>query len=313
MTLRVKISLRLFTINSALLVAMDDDQVINITSDEESDGELSPVTRRAILEPVIKRVVDALGGYEGTPPVYRLGDSAAACLSDLKKLWRKDDSDDDRTCARIFWDSRVLPNDLVPILLETAGRGLVENKRAISAADLCCAMTWPIDLAEELKELDEEYDKGVDYTQLLQSHLAYKQALLKPGVIQALFGIILPPLAKPPKERTPRDSQIINVILYLIRNLAFIRDVRLDVRSSADQAELGTMQGKLIRQLEETNVLDLLLVIAANADDDPMFNGWNTLVLEIFYLLLRGVKPSSLTIDPAKVRHSTIIFSDRRC
>lgn len=278
----------------------NEDEVIEILSSEQSDVELSAVTRRTILEPVIFRVVDALGGYEG--PAYRLGDSVAGCLSDLKKLWRKDDTDDDRTCARIFWETRVLPNDLVPILLETAGKGLVEDKRAVAAADLCCAMTWPIDMAEELKELDEEFDKGVDYTQLLQSHLEYKQALLRSGVIQALFGIMLPPLAKTPKERAPRDGQVVNVILHLIRNLAFIRDARRDIRSSADQAELGALQGKLIRQLEEAHVLELLLAVASNVDADPLFNGWNTLVLEIFYLLFRGVKPSSLTVDPAKVR-----------
>lgn len=279
----------------------NENEMIEILSaSEQSDVELSPVTRRIILEPVIFRVVDALGGYEGS--TYRLGDSAAGCLSDLKKLWRKDDTDDDRTCARIFWETRVLPNDLVPILLETAGKGLVEDKRAVAAADLCCAMTWPIDMAEELKELDEEFDKGVDYTQLLQSHLEYKQALLGPGVIQALFGIMLPPLAKTPKERAQRDGQVVNVVLHLIRNLAFIRDARRDIRSSADQAELGALQGKLIRQLEEVHVLELLLAIASNVDADPLFNGWNTLVLEILYLLFRGVKPSSLTVDPAKVR-----------
>ena len=72
-------------------------------------------------------------------------------------------------------------------------------------------MTWPIDLAEELKELDEDLDRGTDYTQLMQSHLHYRMALLKPGVIQALFGIILSPLAKRPKERQERDGQIISV------------------------------------------------------------------------------------------------------
>ena len=60
---------------------------------------------------------------------------------------------------------------------------------------LMTAMTWPIDLAEELKELDEELDSGSDYTQLLQSHLHYKMALLKPDVIKVLFGIVLSPLA----------------------------------------------------------------------------------------------------------------------
>ena len=117
-------------------------------ADDYSDDDYT--SRRAILEPAIRSVVDALGGYEDGR--YRLGDECYGCLKDLKKFWRKDDTDDERTVARIFWATRVLPNDLVPILLETAGKGMFEDKRAIAVADLMTAMTWPIDMAEELKE-----------------------------------------------------------------------------------------------------------------------------------------------------------------
>ncbi|KAK0224118.1 timeless protein-domain-containing protein [Armillaria fumosa] len=275
---------------------MDDDDNRSIL--EQDIEEEEPLTRRDILSPVVKRVVDALGGYEGD--VYRLGDEAYGCLKDLKRLWRKDDTDDERTVARLFWESRVLMNDIIPILLETAGKGLVEDKRAIACADLLTAMTWPIDMAEELKELDDELDKGTDYTQLLQSHLHYKAALLKPGVMQALFGILLPPLAKHHKERTPRDGQIIHVVLYLFRNLAFIKDLPINMHLSSDQAEFSALQTKLIRIMSETHTFELLLTVASNTSNDPLFNTWNTLVLEIFYLLLRGTKPTSLTLDPAK-------------
>ena len=272
-------------------------EVIEI-SDGESEGE-AYFDRRAILAPVVGRVVDALGGHEDDK--YVMGDQVNGCLKDLKKLWRKDETDDERTVARLFWEMRVLPNDLVAILLETAGKGLVEDKRAISCVDLMTAMTWPIDMAEELKELDEELDKGTDYTQLLQSHLHYKSALLKPGVIQALFGIMLPPLAKSPRERVERDAQVINVVLHLIRNLAFIKDLPSNSHLSADQVEYSSLQSKYIRALSESNTIELLLAIATNADNDPLFNGWNTLVLEILYLLFRGVKPTSLAVDQARV------------
>ncbi|KAI0301445.1 timeless protein-domain-containing protein [Russula brevipes] len=248
---------------------MADGDAISISSGEE------PQERRAILEPAILNVVNALGGYEGG--VYRLGDEAYGCLKDLKKFWRKDETDDERTVARILWASRVLPNDLVPIILETAGKGHVEDKRAIACADLITAMTWPIDLAEELKELDEEFDRGTDYTQLLQSHLHYKAALLRPGVLPALFSIVLPCLARGPQTRTERDVQIVNVVLHLVRNLAFIKDLPANVHLSADQAELASLQSKLIRTLSESNFLDLLLTVASSAASDAMFNAWNAL------------------------------------
>ncbi|KAF9556074.1 timeless-domain-containing protein [Agrocybe pediades] len=279
---------------------MSEDVIEIYSSDEERDNREDDeyLDRRALLQPVVGRVVDALGGREGD--AYVMGDEAYGCLKDLKKLWRKDETDDERTVARLFWEVRVLPNDLVPILLQTAGKGLVEDKRAIACVDLMTAMTWPIDLAEELKEIDEVLDKGTDYTNLLRSHLHYKAALLTPGVMQALFGIILPPLAKTVQERVERDGQVINVVLHLIRNMAFIRDLPANSHLSSDQAEFSTLQSKLIRALSETNMLDLLLTIASNADDDPLFNSWNTLSLEILYLLFRGVKPTVLAANQTK-------------
>ncbi|KIJ16511.1 hypothetical protein PAXINDRAFT_98952 [Paxillus involutus ATCC 200175] len=297
---------------SRLLTASMDD-VISIHSSNESDKQ-EHVSRREILEPIVRRVVDALGGYEGG--VYRMGDEVIGCLRDLKKLWRKDDTDDERTVGRIFWDTRVLPNDLIPILLATAGKGLVEDKRAIACADLITAMTWPIDMAEELQELDEELDKGTDYTQLTLSHLNYKASLLKPGVMQALFGIMLPPLSKPAKERKERGDQVVNVILHLIRNLTFIKDLPANSHLSADQAEYSSLQTKLVKALSETHTLDLLLTIAANSDQDPLFNASNTLVLEIFYLLFRGIKPSALAVDqtkqPAQNLHRLLAAEDKK-
>jgi len=277
---------------------MPDGEVISVSSGEEQQED-HYVQRRAILEPAILNVVNALGGYEGG--VYRLGDEVYGCLKDLKTFWRKDETDDERTVARILWGSRVLPNDLVPIILETAGKGHVEDKRAITCADLITAMTWPIDLAEELKELDEELDRGTDYTQLLQSHLHYKAALLRPGVLQALFNIVLPCLARGPKTRTQRDLQIVNVVLHLVRNLAFIKDLPANVHLSADQAEFASLQSKLIRTLSESHFLELLLTIASSATTDATFNGWNALVLEIFYLLFRGVKPTQLVLEQSAV------------
>ncbi|KAI9507117.1 timeless-domain-containing protein [Russula earlei] len=272
---------------------MPDGEVISVSSGEDQQDHY--VQRRAILEPAILNVVNALGGYEGGE--YRLGDEVYGCLKDLKKFWRKDDADDERTVARILWASRVLPNDLVPIILETAGKGHVEDKRAVACTDLITAMTWPIDLAEELKELDEELDRGTDYTQLLQSHLHYKAALLRPGVLQALFSIILPCLARGPKTRTERDVQIVNVVLHLVRNLAFIKDLPPNVHLSADQAEFASLQSKLIRTLSESHFFDLLLTIASSAATDTAFNSWNALVLEIIYLLFRGAKPTHLVLE----------------
>lgn len=246
---------------------MSDDEAISLSEGESGDEPY--VDRRAILEPQIRSVVEAVGGIEGGG--YRLGDECYGCLKDLKKYRRKDDAEDDRTVARIFWSTGLLSNDLIPILLETAGKGLVEDKRVVACADLMTAMTWPIDLAEELKELDDVNDRGTHYTQLMLAHLEYNAALLRPGVLQALLAITLPCLARDMKERTERDVQVVNVVMHLIRNLAFIKDPPPNMYGSADQAEFSTLQIKLVKCLSGSHFIDLLLTIASNAGE-AMFN-----------------------------------------
>ncbi|KAG9019357.1 Topoisomerase 1-associated factor 1 [Tulasnella sp. 427] len=257
---------------------------------------------RAEYTPVVQNIVSALGGLEqisSTETQYILGDSCLGCLKDLKRLWRKDDTDDERTVARILYETRVFQRDLVPILLATAGAGKVEDKCALACADLITAMTWPIDIAEELKELDDELDGKTDYTTLIEAQRSYKAAMLRPGAIAALFSIMVPPLAKPKQERQERDNQIINLVLHCFRNLAFIKDPPPNIYASGEQAEFASLQSKLIVTLQESNVMLTFLSIASNADQ-PMFNPWNNLLLEIFYLLFRGVNPQTLPSDQAE-------------
>ncbi|KAG1853707.1 hypothetical protein DFJ58DRAFT_914171 [Suillus subalutaceus] len=100
--------------------------------------------RRAILEPVVQHVVDALGGYEGG--AYRMGDEAA---------------------------------------------------------------------------------------------------LLTPGIMQDLFGIVLPPISKHAKERKERGEQIVHLVLHLIWNL--IKDFPANTYLSTDQGEYSSLQARLVK------------------------------------------------------------------
>lgn len=55
------------------------------------------------------------------------------CLKDLKRFWKMDDKDDDRTVARIFHEVGVLSNDLIPILLSTLGTSAKGDRIALAA------------------------------------------------------------------------------------------------------------------------------------------------------------------------------------
>ncbi|KAF9028283.1 hypothetical protein BDZ89DRAFT_1133743 [Hymenopellis radicata] len=238
--------------HDVLDISDDNAEVIDVSDDEqevvEIDGNYKEPEEYAIFRPLVKRVVDALGG--GTP--YQPGDSAYACLKDLKRLWRKDDD----TVARMLWEARTMNKDLIPLLLVLGP----EDKRAVATVDLITAMTWPVDVAAELKELDEnEEDADVrpEYTHLLTAHDAYKTALCEPNLVHAIFAILLLPLAKPAKERSPRDGQLI--IHHAL----------------AGHPCYGSPSHHCCEYLAY-----------------PLFSSFNTAVLETLYLLTRFVPPA---------------------
>ncbi|KAG8689963.1 Topoisomerase 1-associated factor 1, partial [Ceratobasidium sp. 395] len=280
-----------------------DGETIDVSSSENEAPEQDTTraqqpekepTRKDILSPVIYSTVAALGGVETDAKTnvtrYVLGDDCLGCLRDLKKLWRKDDTDDERTVARVFWETRVLINDLVPILVETAGEGGgAGDKRAVACADVIAAMTWPIDIAQELKELDEEYDEKTDYATLLLAQLHYKEVLACPEVLKALQNIMMPCIAKDRRSRVERDVQIISLVLHIFRNLLVLKDPpRTSSSLSSSATSLSSLQSRLLVALRTTGLLDLLLTCASNVDR-PEFSEFGAVLLEISYLLVRGV------------------------
>lgn len=99
--------------------------------------------RYEIFMPAVQSLVNALGGYEEieTAPgsgkyetVYRPGDSVLAVLKDLKKLWRKDDSDDERTVARCMLKAGLM-KELISLVVECTDRGDWGRKVALVACE----------------------------------------------------------------------------------------------------------------------------------------------------------------------------------
>lgn len=132
-------------------------------------------------------------------------------------------------------------------------------------------------------------------------------------------------------DRTEKDNQIINVVLHAFRNLAFIKDLPPNAFKSADRVEYSSLQvqfcshltqalsnlmvviyskSKMITIMKDTHILDVFTTLAANSAN-PAYNPFNAVLLEIYYLLLRGVKPQQLILDPEKVRTNMtpVLFS----
>ena len=238
------------------------------------------------------------------------------CLKDLKKFWRKDDDDPNRTVARILHQSNLVNNDLLPILSITVNRGDLGDRIALAATDLISCLTWPILISEEFKELveREEEDRvdNFEYTSFIQAQQSYKLLIVKNKSVKHLLELLLPRLAKSRlwvdhvrwwyiltilRERNQRDEQVIALILHTFRNILAIKD-------SDDHPNLHS---ELIEQLHSFEILTLFNTLASSSDSRELIP-YNIIVLEIFSFLYRSVNAEELTLDPTTVSQISNIF-----
>ncbi|KAN0065737.1 Topoisomerase 1-associated factor 1 [Thecaphora frezii] len=288
-------------------------------SDDERQGELDDGERTEQLKAPILAICSALGGYEEEEDqhgrirtIYKLGDDCLACLRDLRRLWRQDDTDPSRAIARVFAQVNVLHNDLVPILLRTAGKGGKNDKVALACTDLLTAMTWPIDAMAEIHDAvtkDEDTQHVLNLPQLEKAQVQYKSSILRLRAADGnepqrdvlsvvLRHIMLPALSKPRIDRTEKDVGIVSMCLHLYRNLLTIRDPIATTLSSTDVLANANLQSLLICAMDKAHVLDTLLMLASSADTRE-FNQWNAVTSECIYQIFVGTSPKALC-DPSR-------------
>ncbi|KAK4051924.1 Topoisomerase 1-associated factor 1 [Microbotryomycetes sp. JL201] len=270
----------------------------------------------ATLKPPIASLCSALGGVEefrtehgDIYSAYSLGDQVVGCLKDLKRFWRMDDKDEDRTVARIFYDVGLLNNDLIPILLTTLGTSAKGDRIAL-AFELMAAMTWPINVAEELQDAKSrgELQDPRNYASLMNAQRQYKASLLRTGCLRAIFQLMSPSLTKSRRDRSKKDENIISLVMFTFRNLAAIRD-KPSMSDSVEAIEMSTLQAgcrpkadhsEYIRQLADEQIFDLLIAMAQNADSSE-FQSWNMVTLDILHLIFRGVDPHELMVPSDQI------------
>jgi replication fork protection complex subunit Tof1/Swi1 len=89
-------------------------------------------------------------------------------------------------------------------------------------------------------------------------------------------------------------------MLHLVRNLLAIRDPVGSGGDTGERMELGSLQSRLIAQLEEAQFMALFLTLAENAER-PEFEEYNVLILDSTWLMLRAVEVEDLTKDSSEV------------
>lgn len=260
------------------------------------------------ISATLHSLVSALGGRDPTEPgnPYVLGDDGLGCLRDIKRwLQHYDEKKDVWDVKSALASINVVSTDLCPIL-ETwpTAQEESEHRRRICLAcgktiphllrsslikivEILVPITWPLDLGPDADEF-----KIKQYPNLKLAQSGYKRSILfnpERDVLTTILRVAYPSLALPRRQRSERDSGIIRLVVYLLRNLVAIDE--------------GRDRSETILALQKAKALEFLCVLASGMGEE--FLEEDVIVLDTIYFLLRGVDPSTI-FDPINAASDTI-------
>lgn len=196
--------------------------------------------------------------------------------------------------------------NLIPLLLKTAGGNERHQKIALACTDLLTSLTWPVNANEAVQDADakgEDIEHLAQLFTLEQGMVKYKAAILRQRLGETTSGkdtatdkdalgsimrfVLLPALAKPRPMRTERDVGTISMVLHLFRNLLAIRDPISTTLASNEQIANGQLQSELVCAMSKSHVLETILMLA-NSAESREFGQWNAVTAECVYTIFGG-------------------------
>lgn len=273
--------------------------------------------RLKILKAHISVLVSALGGPDHTsdisPPPYKLGHDALACLKDLKR-WIRSVDDANRTfeVAIACGETGVVINDLVVILCQwdnqLSGKSNVppiRNKKTmerimLSILELLVSLTWPQELTPESTD-----EQRLQLANLRKFQILYKKHILsynKGQTLKAVLRLILPIMSKEKEDREKKDNQVLKLALFFIRNILYIKPIgsTISMKTSKELITIDNMPSNVSLEdislnnvltiFKKNKVLTFLLTMSSSVGSEFNKNFFGQIVLECINLIVKHVK-----------------------
>lgn len=133
-------------------------------------------------------------------------------------------------------------------------------------------MTWVIDYTALQRMVVTEEDSSIvgNLHERLEILRVYKRAFLQPGVLQAVFAVLLKPLEVEYRLRTARDQAVIRLGLSLFRNLVAIMDADTTISGTMEQF-IGSIMQVCQRPDYRQDSAAFALVALSNITDKTYF------------------------------------------
>lgn len=221
-------------------------------------------------------------------------------LRDIKKWIRFYDEKTNRMdVARCLADANIVNGDLIHILAlwnENANEDRYKSRVALACYELLAPLTWPIEKNKET--MTNNHHRHVPVLEL--AHLRYKRDIINFDNAQLLHTAVraaLPAMAMPIGDRTQRDSGIIKLVLYFLRNIAIIAPPP-GLKFDGDESQIS--RSATIDAFSYQDIFLTLLTLASNMGED--FKTEDMIVMEIIFHLIKRVDVKKLFLDERELR-----------
>ncbi|KUI71330.1 Topoisomerase 1-associated factor 1 [Cytospora mali] len=265
-----------------------------------------PAGRDDVVHPEVRAhinsLVSALGGFsdDDDGSSYRLGDDALDVLRDIKKWIRFYDEKTNRMdVARCLADANLVNGDLIHIIAlwtENCTDDKYKSRIALACYELLAPLTWPIEKNKETMTIN--HHRHVPVLELAQ--LKYKRDIINFDGAQLLHTavrIALPSMAMPIGDRTQRDSGIIKLVLYFLRNMAMITPPP-GLKFDGDESQIS--RSATIDAFSYQDIFLTLLTLASNMGED--FKTEDVIVMEVIFHLIKRVDVKKLFLNEQELR-----------
>lgn len=201
--------------------------------------------------------------------------------------------------ARCLADANLVSGDLIHILAtwnENANDDRYKARVALACYEILAPLTWPIEKNKET--MTNNHHRHVPVLELAQ--LRYKRDIINFDNAQLLHTAVraaLPSMAIPIGDRTPRDSGVIKLVLYFLRNIAVIAPPP-GLKFDGDESQIS--RSATIDSFSYQDIFLTLLTLASNMGED--FKMEDMIVMEIIFHLIKRVDVKKLFLDEKELQ-----------
>lgn len=201
--------------------------------------------------------------------------------------------------ARCLADANIVSGDLIHILAtwnENSTKDRYKARVALACYEILAPLTWPIEKNKET--MTNNHHRHVPVLELAQ--LRYKRDIINFDNAQLLHTAVravLPSMAIPIGDRTQRDSGIIKLVLYFLRNIAIIAPPP-GLKFDGDESQIS--RSATIDAFSYQDIFLTLLTLASNMGED--FKTEDMIVMEIIFHLIKRVDVKKLFLDEQELR-----------